>query len=303
MSGEEVVAPGLSDVVVGPERDRECPFEIGDERGRVRSCRCDERSGKRETCEHGGPHLFAQSACRVQADVAEQDSLVASTGVDPQWRESPGYRDRPFGPADGAEQCGTKVRVVRLDQGDGGIGWFACEIVSSEPGVEVGDERLDHVVEFSGSGAAAFGELPDHFAYTVRGVWLAVVEVDERLVDQRGEQRDRVLHRELGLRRDEVDGDIAVEGTDEHAQATQCRGLAVIEQPVRPRDRRIDGLLAEAASAYARRRQVLVEVASHVGDGHDTRPRRNKLDRERDPVELTADIGDRASVVVGHREA
>ena len=84
---------------------------------------------------------------------------------------------------------------------------------------------------------------------------------------------------------------VEVESAGEHRTSCQQGLFGVIEQVVRPLHRMAQGLMAfQAAPRPDQQPEPVVEPIAHLGDRHRLQARGGQLDRQRDPVEATADL-------------
>ncbi len=123
---------------------------------------------------------------------------------------------------------------------------------------------------------------------------------DQRLVDQGGEEVDRVgavpgpPHRVRPLE---------VERRREHREPAQHRRLLLVEQVEAPGDRGLEGPLAchrpAAAAPPSRPQQPEAVVETRLDLTHGQHPRAcgSQLDRQRQPVQTSTDLGDRSALV------
>ena len=147
-------------------------------------------------------------------------------------------------------------------------------------------------------------ELADGLQHPVPDVVALGVDLHQRLVD---EPRQQVEHR---VRVDlVVGGDRLGRGDGEPArerrQASHQHALLRVQQIVAPRDRRLERLLARHRSARATGEEAEA-VVEPVGDAprvHHAHPRGSQLDRERQPVDATADRLHGVAIGVLGREA
>ena len=80
----------------------------------------------------------------------------------------------------------------------------------------------------------------------------------------------------------------------EHAESAQQRAFGRVEQLVAPVDRRSQRLQPRqrAALAAGQQAEAVGQPGGDVLDRQDAHARRGQLDRERDAVEVLADLGD-----------
>ncbi len=91
---------------------------------------------------------------------------------------------------------------------------------------------------------------------------------------------------------------------DEHGQASKQASLVLVEQVVAPGDRRSEGLLAllEITSAAGQHAQPLVQAAEQGLRREHNDSRGRELEREREPIDASADLCNRCDVVSCRRE-
>ncbi|MDD7942845.1 hypothetical protein PHK61_30975 [Actinomycetospora lutea] len=88
------------------------------------------------------------------------------------------------------------------------------------------------------------------------------------------------------------------EGSGEHREASEHSLLELVEQLVGPIDHGAQGALplGHAPANPAQQQEPRVEAGSKLGGAHGAQARRGELDRERQPVQSAADLGDRRNV-------
>ena len=119
-----------------------------------------------------------------------------------------------------------------------------------------------------------------------------------RLVHQRGHPVERAGRRRAGLAADGVQrGEVGA--AREHRHPGEEPLLRLVQQPVGPVDRGGDALVAGLRRAGGAGEQVaVVEPLGDLGGAHRPGAGRGQLDAERQAVEPSADLGDRAAVGV-----
>ena len=95
-----------------------------------------------------------------------------------------------------------------------------------------------------------------------------------------------------------------VRAAGEHREPVQRLAFGVVEQVVGPVDRVAQRLvpLQRRAAAPGEQLEALIEPRDQILGGQRPHARRGQLDRERDPVEATTELRDRARVAIGERE-
>ena len=148
------------------------------------------------------------------------------------------------------------------------------------------------------------GVLPHGLQQAVAAIAGALLDVDERLVDQAAEESDRLL----ALQRipcADVLGRLQAEAPGEHREAPQEDLLVGIEQIEAPGERRPQRLLPGHRRAAPPGEQVegVVEALDDLRGGQGADPGRRELDCQRHPVEPVAEGRDRDCVLVVQLEA
>ena len=167
---------------------------------------------------------------------------------------------------------------------------ISLDAVSDRPGdfrVALGMPCSD-LVNLAGGGETLSGELADRLQHPQPST--GTVELDERLVHQRLELVEAARAR---VRADGFDvGERATAG--EHRQPPEQALLLLVEQRVAPLDRRAQRLLPPRRVARARGEQVerMLEPLEQRLRSQEPEPRSGELERERQPVETPADLGD-----------
>ena len=126
---------------------------------------------------------------------------------------------------------------------------------------------------------------------------------DERLVHERGDAVEDVLRLERLARADRLRR-VEREAAEEHREPAQQHLLPLAEQPVAPFHRRAERAMPRQRGAAAAREQLecVVQPAGDLLRRQHAHARGGQLDRERDAVEATADLGHRVAVRLGERE-
>ncbi len=133
---------------------------------------------------------------------------------------------------------------------------------------------------------------------------LAVHTLDlpqEALLDQRGERIDDVAADILGT--DSLDG-LEPRSPCEDGEPRKQRAIGLVQHVVAPCDRRAQGLLplGKVARATGEQPEPVGQAAEHRLGCEDADTCRRQLDRQRQPVESHADLGNRRGILVGDLE-
>ena len=137
------------------------------------------------------------------------------------------------------------------------------------------------------------GVLPHRLVQPVAGDASDVLFRHQRLVDQRRQHVQGLAGRLVAVRTDRLDV-LQGEPAREHAQAPQQRLLAAGQQIVAPVDGRAQRLLARQGrpASPGEQGEPVGQPIEDLLSGEDAGPNGGELDRQRQPVEPAAQLGD-----------
>ncbi len=140
--------------------------------------------------------------------------------------------------------------------------------------------------------------LPSRFKQTIARRLAGQIDRDERLVDERREQRERVGRCNIVARTDRCDA-LERKGDREDTQPPEQGLFLRVEQVVAPVDDTAHRPVTRRCEAVATRkyREPVFDPARQFRDRHRPRARRGEFDRERETVEPAAHLGDQRRVV------
>ena len=146
--------------------------------------------------------------------------------------------------------------------------------------------------------------LPHGLQQAVAAIARALMDVNERLVDQAAEKSGRLLALQRILRAD-VLGRLQAKTPGKHREAAQQDLLVELKQIEAPGERRPQCLLPGHRRAASPREQVerVVEPLDNLCGGQGADPGRGQLDSQRHSVEPVAEGRDRNRVLVVQLEA
>ncbi len=126
---------------------------------------------------------------------------------------------------------------------------------------------------------------------------------DQGLADELAEDVEHAERIDIAVGGDRL-GRGEVEAAREHRETGEHGSFVVVELVVGPVDRGAQGLVAARAPAYraGEKPEALVEALRDLRRSEHLGPRGRELDRERDAVQSSADLDDRADVVVVEHE-
>ena len=134
---------------------------------------------------------------------------------------------------------------------------------------------------------------PQGCQYAIAGPLSGTAHGHHRLVDQTGQQLERVVLTSAIGPAHPVRS-LQIERTREHRKPGKQRLFGFGEQPIRPVDGLRQALLPRRRSPHtAGQMMQLVKAPSHVGSAHHAHPRRREFHSQRQAVDPPADLGHR----------
>ena len=154
-------------------------------------------------------------------------------------------------------------------------------------------------------GASAFyealpGILPDGLEQSVAKARVALLDSDQALIDERGQEIEHLAIFDLVAGADPLRR-LERPPTGKYRKPPHQELLVVLQEVVTPVDHRAQRLLARErrARSSSQEAEAMIQPAIDLFDGERSHPRRRQLDRQRDPIEPMADGNERRGVLVG----